>query len=249
MRIAVLSDVHANKEALREVERSLRELAVDAVLYLGDAVGYNADPDYCTRRLADLTELTVRGNHDKTVADPANLDWFNEVARSAILWTRDAMSAEGLQILASFPEGPRVVLDRYLICHGSPMDEDLYITRRVDADRSFAFLTRSTPEIKICFYGHTHVPYIIEEDGRALTPPERYRLDSKRCYMINPGSVGQPRDGATGAQYAIYDMKRNRITFHSVSYDPGDLLSSMIDREFPDRMIRLFQPEFYSSPS
>ena len=218
MRIAVLSDVHANKEALREVERSLRELAVDAVLYLGDAVGYNADPDYCTRRLADLTGLTVRGNHDKTVADPANLDWFNEVARSAILWTRDAMSAEGLQILASFPEGPRVVLDRYLICHGSPMDEDLYITRRVDVDRSFAFLKRSTPEIKICFYGHTHVPYIIEEDGRALTPPERYRLDSKRCYMINPGSVGQPRDRVPLASFGLFDDEEMVYYHHRVPF-------------------------------
>ena len=205
MRIAVLSDVHANREALREVERSLRDLAVDAILNLGDAVGYNADPDYCTRRLADLTELTVRGNHDKTVANPTNLDWFNEVARSAILWTREAMSAESLEILESLPKGPRVVWDRYLICHGSPMDEDLYITRRVDVDRSFSFIRKNTEGIRICFYGHTHVPYIIEENGRALAPPERYHLDPDRCYMINPGSVGQPRDRVPLASFGLFD--------------------------------------------
>ena len=105
MRIAVLSDVHANKEALGEVELSLRDLEADAILYLGDAVGYNADPDYCTRRLADLTDLTVRGNHDKAVSNPTNLDWFNDVARSAILWTRRAMSAKSLQILDSLSGG------------------------------------------------------------------------------------------------------------------------------------------------
>jgi predicted phosphodiesterase len=158
MRIAVLSDVHANREALREVERTLRDLAVDTILYLGDAVGYNADPDYCVRRLAELTEAVVRGNHDKTVADPRDLDWFNEVARAAILWTRDALSANSLRILDAFPEGPRVVQDRYLLCHGSPMDEDLYITRRADVDRSFNYLSDSTEGIKICFFGHTHVP-------------------------------------------------------------------------------------------
>ena len=205
MRIAVLSDVHANKEALGEVERSLREQEVDAIIYLGDAVGYNADPDYCTRRLADMTDLTVRGNHDKAVSNPKNLDWFNDVARSAILWTRRAMSAKSLQILESFPEGPRVVLDRYLLCHGSPMDEDLYITRRADVDRSFSYLRKNTDGLRICFYGHTHVPYIIEENGRAVTPPARYHLDPKRCYMINPGSVGQPRDRVPLASFGLFD--------------------------------------------
>ena len=205
MRIAVLSDVHANREALQEVELRIRDLATDVILNLGDAVGYNADPDYCTRRLAELTDLAVRGNHDKTVTKPTNLGWFNEVARSAILWTRDAMSPGSLDILESFPRGPRVVLDRYLICHGSPMDEDLYITRQADVDRSFAFLKKITEEIRICFYGHTHVPYIIEENGRALIPPERYHLDPGRRYLINPGSVGQPRDRVPMASFGVLD--------------------------------------------
>jgi predicted phosphodiesterase len=213
MRIAILSDVHANREALREVERSLSELAVDEIIYLGDAVGYNADPEYCTRRLGDLTDLTVRGNHDKTVSSPTNLDWFNEVARSAILWTRESLSAQSLQILDSLPKGPRVVLDRYLLCHGSPMDEDLYIARRIDVDRSFKFLKKNTDGIKICFYGHTHVPYIIEENGRALTPPERYHLDREHCYLINPGSVGQPRDRVPLASYGLFD-EEEMVYYH-----------------------------------
>lgn len=213
MRIAVLSDVHANKEALREVERKLRGLSIDAILYLGDAVGYNADPDFCTRRLAGLTDMIVRGNHDKTVANPVNLDWYNEVARSALQWTREVMSSESLQLLDSFPEGPRVVLDRYLLCHGSPVDEDLYITGQVDVDRSFAYLGSNTEDVRICFYGHTHVPYIIEEAGRALNPPERYHLDPQRRYLINPGSVGQPRDRVPLASFGVFDDE-NLVYYH-----------------------------------
>ncbi|UCF97219.1 MAG: metallophosphoesterase family protein [Spirochaetaceae bacterium] len=213
MRIAVLSDVHANREALLEVERALRDLAVERILYLGDAVGYNADPEHCTCRLAELTELAVRGNHDKTVANPTNLDWFNEVARSAILWTRQALSPGSLQILDSLPKGPRVVLDRYLLCHGSPMDEDLYITRRTDVDRSFTYLKSRLEGIRICFYGHTHIPYIIEEDGRALTPPERFHLDPERFYMINPGSVGQPRDRIPLASFGVLD-EEDMVYYH-----------------------------------
>jgi predicted phosphodiesterase len=218
MRIAILSDVHGNREALREVERRLRELAADAILYLGDAVGYNADPDYCTRRLAEMTELTVRGNHDKTVADPKNLDWFNEVARSAILWTREAMSVKGLQILESLPRGPRVVLDRYLLCHGAPMDEDLYITRRTDVDRSFSYLRKNTDGVRICFFGHTHVPLIIEENGSALIPPERYQVDSERWYLINPGSVGQPRDRIPLASFGLFDEEEMIYYHHRVPF-------------------------------
>jgi predicted phosphodiesterase len=208
MRVAILSDVHANREALREVERSIRDLTVDVILNLGDAVGYNADPDYCVRRLAELTELKVRGNHDKTVTNPTNLDWFNEAARSAILWTREALSARSLELLESYPKGPKVVLDRYLLCHGSPMDEDLYITTRSDVDRSFAFMEQNVEGIKVCFYGHTHVPFIIEEDGRALSPPERYSLDPKRRYLINPGAVGQPRDGVPLASFGVLDDEK-----------------------------------------
>jgi predicted phosphodiesterase len=213
MRIAVLSDVHANKEALLEVERRLRELSVDAVLFLGDAVGYNADPDFCVRRLSRTADLTVRGNHDKTAANPTNLDWYNEAARSAILWTRNALSPDSLRTVGSYSKGPQLAMERYLICHGSPMDEDLYITRRADADRSFAFLRDNTDGVRICFYGHTHVALIIEENGRALAPPERYSLDRQRRYLINPGSVGQPRDRIPLAAFGLLD-EEEMVYYH-----------------------------------
>ncbi len=240
MRIAILSDVHANREALWEVERALQDLAVDSILYLGDAVGYNADPDHCVRRLAELTDLAVRGNHDKTVANPKDLSWFNEVARAAILWTRDALSAQSLEILDSFPEGPRAVLDRYLLCHGSPMDEDLYIMRRADVDRSFNYVRDNTEGIKICFFGHTHVPLIIEEDGRTLTPPERFSLDPQRRYLINPGSVGQPRDRVPLASFGVIDEEAMVYYHYRVSFPiktaQAKIIAAGLPRMLADRL-------------
>jgi len=240
MRIAVLSDVHANREALHAVEEALRELDVDRIIYLGDAVGYNADPEYCTRQLAGLTDLVVRGNHDKTVADPRNLGWFNEVARTAILWTRDELSAESLRALKATPKGPRVVLERYLICHGSPMDEDLYISRRGDAERSFRYMRRMSEEIRICFYGHTHVPNIVEEDGRALSPPERFHLDPERRYLINPGSVGQPRDRVPLASFGVLDEQpmlyyHYRVPF-AIETAQRKILAAGLPRILADRL-------------
>jgi diadenosine tetraphosphatase ApaH/serine/threonine PP2A family protein phosphatase len=209
MRIAILSDAHANREALVAVQESLQELEVDTVLYLGDAVGYNADPDYCVSRVLDMAAAVVRGNHDKTVAFPDNLEWFNHVAREAILWTREALSPDGLRRLGEIPAGPLRVMDRYLICHGSPMDEDLYIARQRDVQRSFEYMDRHFPDVRICFFGHTHVPLLIEEGGDALPPPDERVLRDDRRYLINPGSVGQPRDRDPRASFGVLETRED----------------------------------------
>jgi predicted phosphodiesterase len=205
MRLAVLSDIHANWEALIEVERRLESLQVDKVLFLGDAVGYNPDPEPCLRRIATLAEVSVRGNHDKTVADPANLDWFNHVARQALEWTRDTLSEEGRRLAAGLPEGPVEAAGPCLLCHGSPMDEDQYVTTARAVQECFRFLERRFPDTWICWFGHTHVPLIVSERGRASTPPERTRLDRRVRYLINPGSVGQPRDRVPQASFGLLD--------------------------------------------
>jgi diadenosine tetraphosphatase ApaH/serine/threonine PP2A family protein phosphatase len=207
MRIAVLSDAHANREALVAVQRRLRELEVDTVLCLGDMVGYNADPDFCVTRILDMASAVVRGNHDKTVASPDNLEWFNEVAREAILWTRGALSAANLRRLQELPAGPLPALDRFLLCHGSPMDEDLYITRQRDVEQSFAFMERNHPDLRVCFFGHTHVPLIVQEGEEAEEPPEELRLEAKGRYLINPGSVGQPRDRDPRASFGVVELQ------------------------------------------
>ncbi|MBN1835200.1 MAG: metallophosphoesterase family protein, partial [Spirochaetales bacterium] len=176
-----------------------------SVLYLGDAVGYNADPNDCVTRILDMADAVIRGNHDKTVASADNLEWFNEVAREAILWTRDTLVPENLRRLGEIPAGPLEVLERYLICHGSPMDEDLYITRQRDVQKSFDFMRRRFPKARICFFGHTHVPLLIEEGGEAVAPAAQNVLRPDRRYLINPGSVGQPRDRDPRAAFGILE--------------------------------------------
>jgi diadenosine tetraphosphatase ApaH/serine/threonine PP2A family protein phosphatase len=154
-----------------------------------------------------VASALVRGNHDKTVASLDNLEWFNEAARAAIQWTHDALAASSLRKLSDIPSGPLPVLDRLLICHGSPMDEDLYITRHRDVERSFEYMDRHHPGTRVCFFGHTHVPLIVDEDGEALVPPERFVLQPERRYLINPGSVGQPRDRDPRASFGVLEIE------------------------------------------
>jgi len=218
MRAAILSDVHANREALEAVEARLAELRVDQVFFLGDAVGYNADPSYCLSRLSSLAALSVRGNHDKTVADPANLDWFNEVPRKALLWTRASLDQADLRLLEALPRGPCGAGERWVLCHGSPADEDQYLTRPRDAEESFRFLAKSFPQAQVAFFGHTHVPLIVAEKGRAASPPERFPLREGVRYLINPGSVGQPRDRNPLASFGVLDEGERVYEHYRVPY-------------------------------
>lgn len=218
MRWAVLSDIHANGEALNEVETHLARLRTDRILFLGDAVGYNPDPELCVRRISALADASVRGNHDKTVTDPANLDWFNPVARQALEWTRRTLSDEGRRLTAALPEGPLEVGGRYLLCHGSPIDEDQYLTTTREAEECFRFLERRHPDVWICFFGHTHVPLLVAESLRAVNPPQRTRLDRQVRYLINPGSIGQPRDRVPLASFGVLDDEELVYEHYRVAY-------------------------------
>jgi predicted phosphodiesterase len=218
MRVAILSDIHANREALEAVEARLAELRVDQVFFLGDAVGYNADPGYCLARIHALAACSVRGNHDKTVSDPANLDWFNDVAREALVWTRQRLDGRGLELLAGLPRGPLAIGERWLICHGTPADEDQYLTQARQAESAFRCLEKSFPGAEVAFFGHTHVPVIIAEKGRALPPPERFVLRPGVRYLINPGSVGQPRDRIPLASFGVLDEGEGVYEHYRVPY-------------------------------
>ncbi len=240
MRVAILSDIHANREALEAVEARLDGLKVDRVFFLGDAVGYNADPDYCLERVKALASFSVRGNHDKTVSDPANLDWFNEVAREALVWTRRQLDARGLELLAELPRGPLPAGERWLLCHGTPADEDDYLTQARDAEKAFRFLQANFPQVEVAFFGHTHVPVIVAEKGRALPPPERFELRAGVRYLINPGSVGQPRDRVPLASFGVLDEGEGVYEHYRVPYPiektQGKILAAGLPRALADRL-------------
>lgn len=223
MRYAVLSDVHANYEALTAVLGAAREQAVESYLFLGDLVGYNADPVPCADAVFSLpAAAAVRGNHDKAAAGLMDLDWFNPWARAAVEWTRDHCSRRCLEGLRGLPAGPWAVgSDRgILICHGSPMDEDAYVPRDFSPWACFRFLETMHPEAKVCFFGHTH-----DAGGWCRSAAgvkgcgKEIRLDPDRRYLINPGSVGQPRDGIPEASFGIFDSGRGAYRNFRIAYD------------------------------
>lgn len=214
MRIAVVSDIHANLPALEAVLAALGP--VDAVWHLGDVVGYGPHPDEVVGRLRELGAVGVRGNHDAAALDVEMAVWFNPAARRAIEWTAGRISATTRAWLAALPER---LEDRDLtMVHGSPRDPTWeYITTAPGARANLAaFATAGL------LFGHTHVPIAYLEDGGRMktigpTDGSSLTLDGRRV-LANPGSVGQPRDGDPRASAAILDTATSTLTWRRVAY-------------------------------
>jgi len=210
MLYAIISDIHGNLEALSAVLERIDSLPVERVYCLGDIVGYGADPEECMHRALDRANGAIRGNHDKAAAGLLDLTWFNRMAREAIEWTRRALSAQTLDRLRRLPQGPIMVDEGILLCHGTPYDEDVYMTDEDSIAQSYACLDASFPDIRFCFHGHTHFPLVISRKKRGgrvnvATGVEKTHLEKGAVYLINPGSVGQPRDGIALASFGILD--------------------------------------------
>jgi diadenosine tetraphosphatase ApaH/serine/threonine PP2A family protein phosphatase len=243
MRYLVISDVHANLQALEAVLADARRVGFDHVLCLGDLVGYGADPDRVVSAILALSPLTViRGNHDKVAAGIASAGDFHDQARRAIEWTTRALSADGLTRLAALPAGPlEVRADRWL-CHGAPFDEDHYIFDARDASRALA-----TGPTALTLFGHTHVPaaFAAAPRGVDLLLPDIdadvpgaqvLAWDRTRPMLVNVGAVGQPRDGDPRAAYGIVDDEANRIEFRRVDYDINTAQERILAAGLPERL-------------
>jgi diadenosine tetraphosphatase ApaH/serine/threonine PP2A family protein phosphatase len=220
MRYLVISDVHANLEALEAVITAAEPLAWERVLVLGDLVGYGADPNAVCDRIRGLDPAAViRGNHDKVGAGLETSEAFNSVARSAIRWTHEALSADNRAWLAALPMGPVAVDDLVEICHGTPYDEDAYVFDESDAIRAMHSTSRP-----LCLFGHTHVQvgyHLRRDELSLLTADARRPLDVKvgeGLYLVNPGSVGQPRDGDPRAGFMLVDTATRAVGIHRVPY-------------------------------
>jgi predicted phosphodiesterase len=225
VRYLILSDIHANWEALQAVRAHSRRKRIDRVVFLGDAVGYGASPNRVLSWMRSLgSELVVvRGNHDRVCAGLESPECFNRYASQAAEWTLDTLEDKNLQYLRSFPEGPKVLDDQVAICHGSSVDEDAYVFSAYDAQVAFAGLPQP-----VILFGHTHVPSLFELrdlNGQQtlsvrLLAGRRLVLDLEpgHRYLVNPGSVGQPRDRDPRAAYAILDTDQRRVYLYRVSY-------------------------------
>ncbi|MGI4855195.1 MAG: metallophosphoesterase family protein [Janthinobacterium lividum] len=226
MRALILSDIHGNLEALQAVLSAGG--ACDQVWNLGDVVGYGASPNEVVGSMRTVATLGVRGNHDKVCAGLASAAQFNPVARDAAVWTQQQLTPESLAWLQAQPGGPLLCEnDTVALAHGSPLHEDIYIQNIRDA-----WAPLQQMQARCTFFGHTHVqggfgwessrwfevhPLQRRDEHRSShwTMP----LEGGRRYLLNPGSVGQPRDGDPRAAYAVLDDALETVTFHREPYD------------------------------
>jgi predicted phosphodiesterase len=241
-RIAVLSDVHGNLEALEAVLEALQSEPVDHLIHLGDLVGYNANPRECLQLLQGYRVISILGNHDLATLEPHRAEGFNVLAYQAIKYVQTQLTAEDLRYLRSLPR-IEVLWDRFLICHGTPESLDTYILNLFQAKRIFNLLRRSYEGIRICFFGHTHLQRLWLRDARGKVlaspiPPETVRLDAENMYLINPGSVGQPRQQDNRAHYLVFDSEGENVSFKAVSYDI---------RKAQEKILRARLPEYLAS--
>jgi predicted phosphodiesterase len=236
-RYLVLSDIHSNLEALEAVLAVSDRQKCDRVVVLGDLVGYGADPNAVVQRIRDLKPVAVvRGNHDKVAVGLDTADDFNPMARAAAVWTQAALQQDTREFLRALPAGPQLVGDELEICHGSPMDEDLYVVADADALRSIDVMRRP-----LCMFGHTHVAMCARLDAKRRldieTPKGHPEFDTELApsarYLINPGSVGQPRDGDSRAAYAIADLDKRLVTLYRVAYPIETAQRKILDAGLP----------------
>ncbi|MFN2614146.1 MAG: metallophosphoesterase [Actinomycetota bacterium] len=232
MRIAVLSDIHLNLEALDAVLSRASSEGAGATIVLGDIVGYGADPQAVVELLFELPDATlIAGNHDLAATARFDSSWFNSAAEAAIRWTERALDAQALGALGKLE--PRGDARGAVLVHGSVADPAAeYVFSAEQADESF-----EAEDFSLCFFGHTHMPTMFEREdegtrGRVLAEGEPVEIRDGR-YMLNPGSVGQPRDSDPRASFMLYDDVARTAVVHRVAYDIARAQQKIRDAGLP----------------
>lgn len=238
MRRLILSDIHSNFDALEAVLANARD-GFDEVVCCGDLVGYNAAPSEVIEWARECAHAIVRGNHDRACCGLGGIETFNRAARDSALWTQEALNRRDLEWLGLLPTGP-LVFDDYMLAHGSPRDEDDYLIDGADVEPLGSALFR-----KMCFIGHTHMQtgWSWQRGGLQRLPSpslsEDHRvidLDPDYLYLVNPGSVGQPRDGDPRAAYAIWDSNARLLHLRRVKYDVKRAQARVMDAGLPESL-------------
>jgi predicted phosphodiesterase len=241
VRILLISDVHANLEALQAVLDAAP--AHNAVWNLGDLVGYGASPNEVVAQLMPLQDVAVRGNHDKAASGLTELFNFNPIAAAALVWTRNQLSATSRMALRQLAHGPVFPREDISCAHGSPLDEDHYIHSRREAWHPLM----ESPA-RITFFGHTHIQggYQLEEQHCTTLKPEYHggaqrevitlALNRDHRYLLNPGSVGQPRDNDWRAAFALLDLSSMQLEWHRIPYNVELAQRRIRNAELPERL-------------
>ena len=236
MRALVVSDLHANAEALRAVMKRVQRKKYEIVICLGDFVGYGAQPNHVLDAMRTMKgrKMYIRGNHDRVASGLDDANGFNNAAKAAALWTRDHLSAPNRRFLRDLTVGP-VIHRGVMLCHGSPYDEDEYVFNVHHAAQILALFDGAP----IILYGHTHLPAVFSIDaesnvrGFAVREEATVKLEPGLRYLINPGSVGQPRDRNPDAACLILDTDKRTVQFLRVPYDIAKTQSTILKAGLP----------------
>ena len=240
MRYLILTDIHANLEALETCLKDARGRGYDETLVLGDIVGYGPDPNAVIEVIRRLKpKAIVRGNHDKVALGMNQAEGFHAAARAAAHWMLESLTEQNRGWLVALPMGPTIIDGEIEICHGAPFDEDAYIFDELDARHAFEASTAP-----LCFYGHTHfaVAFRLIKDLLEVVSPANgetaLAIDPQARYLVNPGSVGQPRDGDPRAAYAIYDTDTKQLNLIRLAYPLETTQDKMLKVGLPDPLAR-----------
>lgn len=233
MRYAIISDIHSNLEALEAVLAKISVLRIDDILCLGDIVGYNANPNECIDMVRRTGIRCIMGNHDSRASGLEEPDNFTPLAKEAVLWTREHLTEESKAFLKNLPR--ELIVEDFFLFHGSINDTDRYIVDENDVRDNFHRLEQLPNDAAIGFYGHTHVKVALSlQRGRiSLEQDEELKLSPYKKYLINPGSVGQPRDGEPGASFLVYDKFNEKVIFYRVDYDAAATQKKVIEAGLP----------------
>jgi predicted phosphodiesterase len=239
MRYGIFSDIHSNLEALEAALNAYKKETIDKYLCLGDVVGYATNPKECINKIRALAMITVAGNHDWASANLFSTDYFNPDAREAIFWTKSNLDNEDKCFLESLKLTYKS--DALVLVHGTlndPQDFN-YMTDDFAALDTFRLL-----ETNICFIGHTHIAGVFikdKNDSAYYSSQEQVKIENGNKYIVNVGSVGQPRDGNPCACYCIYDTDKKEVQIKRVSYDIKTTRKKIIDAGLPqflgDRLV------------
>jgi diadenosine tetraphosphatase ApaH/serine/threonine PP2A family protein phosphatase len=231
MKVALLSDIHSNLEAFQAVSESVAAQQADEIIFLGDIVGYGANPNECIAMLRNLTDCCIAGNHDFAAVNKTDVKYFNTHAREAVAWTKKVLTGENARFLSTLPlHGSR---DGFFYVHSTPMHPQLWDYIFLLSEAGVSFNSFKEPH---CFVGHSHYATIfIQEQGGVLSETENAAINFKDdCrYIINIGSVGQPRDGIPLASYGLYDTETGKYRLIRVEYDIAVAQQKILDAGLP----------------
>jgi predicted phosphodiesterase len=234
MRLAVFSDIHGNWDALKAVLADMDRNRINSQVCLGDGVGYGPEPEEVTREIRALEIPWVMGNHELGLVDPSTLDWFNKPTRTSLLITRRLLSEESLNYFKGL--SPFLLDQDCRFVHGFPPDSITTYLYEVPDQEIHRILT-ALPE-RICFIGHTHDLHLIASEGQGITylPFKRgiFSLREGVKYLVNVGSVGQPRDGNNQAKYVIWDSRSSTLELRYVTYNIAKTAEKILGLDFPE---------------